>query len=339
MDYVTQKEKYKSALMKWKSDHFVSWYARLPEEPIYREDLDPMDYSRRLTIWNKQKALWQTAPKPEDYGLVSPLNEHFEIRIGLVLNFGAQHIRLFNYRLLSELDEFEMFLIKNGFRYEYIDKQDGGVEIDIDQSYDFVFSEKSASFNLVVYSSDGVHITKFYFYNDKGYKDESQRVNTIADMHDFFMKDKRVTTKKIKAEKGCQNFIQDYIAPFEVGRIEDFRFFIVTSEEYKKLPKYSWLTIKAEWIMWASLMIFLALLIYSVFVGFSSKTSDNSINQLVGSQPAATYKVYICTGPQSKSYHHDKGCYGLQSCSDQIEFVDLVEAQDQGRKPCKYCFK
>lgn len=337
MDYTERKEQYKAALMKWKADNNINWYARIPEKPKLRQGEDALEYAKKLCEYNKIVKTWQTAPKPEDFDVSNTLNEHFLIRIGLVLRFGAQHVKLFNFRLLSELDDFLDFLFRQGFRYDYIEKKDGGVEIDIDRSYDFVFSEGSTRFNLAIASADGVHITGFYFYNENGYKDESQRVNTIADMHDFFMKDKRVVTKKIKSEKGCHNFIQDYIAPYEAARIQDDRFYITTIDEYKKLPKYRWPTIKGEWVVWAVIIGFLALTAYSVFIGFSSKDDSTQINTLVDKSVADRDKVYICTSPNARKYHTTPSCRWLDNCSGDIKEVSLSFAETQGKTPCKGC--
>lgn len=337
MDYTERKEQYKAALMKWKADNNINWYARIPEKPKLRQGEDALEYAKRLSEYNRIVKAWQNAPRPEDFDVSNTLNEHFVIRIGLVLRFGAQHVKLFNFRLLSELDDFQNFLFRQGFRYDYIEKKDGGVEINIDRRYDFVFSEESARFNLAIASADGVHITGFYFYNENGYKDESQRVNTIADMHDFFMKDKRVITKKIKSEKGCHNFIQDYIAPYEAARIQDDRFYITTIEEYKTLPKYKWPSVKGEWVVWAIIIGFLSLTVYSTFFGFSSKEEDFSINTFVDKSAVETDAVYICTGLNAKKYHSTPKCRWLENCSGEIEEVTLDEAESQGKSPCKGC--
>lgn len=49
-------------------------------------------------------------------------------------------------------------------------------------------------------------------------------------------------------------------------------------------------------------------------------------------------QVYICTGPQSRRYHNTRYCRGLESCSDDIELVDVSEAEDKGRTPCRICY-
>ncbi|MBQ9588845.1 MAG: hypothetical protein IJR29_01530 [Butyrivibrio sp.] len=336
MDTSSNKEKYKSALTKWKCDNNVLWYAREPQKPVFRQGEDAMDYAKRIVKYNRIMKKWETAPKPEDYGLVPLLSEHYEMYISLILKFGAQHVRLFNFRLYSELEEFEDFLFEQGFRYESVEKNNGGIEIQFDTSYDFVFSKESAKFRLAVESDDSVHLTGFYFYNENGYKDECQRLNTIADIHDLLMKDNRVTTKKVKGEKDCRNFIQDYTAIYEAARLEDNSIYITTIERYKKLPKYKWPTIKSEWIGYL-----LLILAYGLPIGYGLynlvEGDSDSINTFYN--PGNTEEVYICTGPQAKSYHKDKECYGLQSCSSDVDIISVDQAIDDGRKPCRYCCK
>jgi len=60
----------------------------------------------------------------------------------------------------------------------------------------------------------------------------------------------------------------------------------------------------------------------------ATKENKNNINK----------GVYICTGPQSKRYHRSRYCRGLESCSDDIELVDVSEAKDKGRTPCGICY-
>lgn len=49
-------------------------------------------------------------------------------------------------------------------------------------------------------------------------------------------------------------------------------------------------------------------------------------------------RVYICTGLQSKRYHRSPYCRGLNSCSDEIEAVDVETAEDYDRTPCGICY-
>lgn len=320
--------------MKWKADNRLNWYARCPKKPLYKHGENHTDYAKRLLLWNSLNKLWQTAPQPEDFDLSSTLNEHFEIRVSHILIFGAQHIKLFNFRLLSEMSDFENFLFVNGFRYEYIEKKNGSAEIDFDSSYDFTFSEESAKFKLAVESSDKVHITGFYFYNENGYKNERQKVNTIADIHDFLMKDSRVVTKKI--EKDNSTFIQDYIATYEAARVENSSIYITTIERYKKLPMHKWYGHKIDWIILAFVV---SVLLIAFGILFALKSRQNSSNEISPVYSPVKNQVYICTGPQAKSYHKNKECYGLQSCSADVEEITLHEAEDQGRHPCRYCWK
>ena len=53
----------------------------------------------------------------------------------------------------------------------------------------------------------------------------------------------------------------------------------------------------------------------------------------------AEQMVYICTGAQSKKYHADKNCRGLNSCSGTIKQISVKDAIDMGRTPCKICYE
>ena len=65
MDYKEQKEKYKSALMKWKTDHLLSWFARMPQKPVSKPGQEAIEYANRLALWKRLESLWRTAPKPD----------------------------------------------------------------------------------------------------------------------------------------------------------------------------------------------------------------------------------------------------------------------------------
>lgn len=47
--------------------------------------------------------------------------------------------------------------------------------------------------------------------------------------------------------------------------------------------------------------------------------------------------VYVCTGSNAQRYHADEYCYGLSNCSGTIETMELYDAEEQGRTPCKLC--
>ncbi len=49
--------------------------------------------------------------------------------------------------------------------------------------------------------------------------------------------------------------------------------------------------------------------------------------------------VYICTGPQSKRYHSNSDCHGLNNCSGYIERVTIAKAKAMKRTACKICYK
>lgn len=46
--------------------------------------------------------------------------------------------------------------------------------------------------------------------------------------------------------------------------------------------------------------------------------------------------VYICNGFYSKSYHFDKNCEGLRSCTTEISETSIESAQKKGRTLCGY---
>lgn len=53
MDYTKRKEQYKAALIKWKAENNINWYARIPEKPKFRQDEDALEYAKRLCEYNK----------------------------------------------------------------------------------------------------------------------------------------------------------------------------------------------------------------------------------------------------------------------------------------------
>lgn len=70
--------------------------------------------------------------------------------------------------------------------------------------------------------------------------------------------------------------------------------------------------------------------IYFFLLGFlscSKSTNDSFINN----EP-----VYICNGPYSKSYHFDKDCKGLRSCTTKISETTILTAEKKGRNLCGY---
>lgn len=48
--------------------------------------------------------------------------------------------------------------------------------------------------------------------------------------------------------------------------------------------------------------------------------------------------AYICTGPQSIAYHKTEDCRGLSSCSRDVIKVTVEEAEDAGRRKCRWCY-
>ena len=61
--------------------------------------------------------------------------------------------------------------------------------------------------------------------------------------------------------------------------------------------------------------------------------------QFYNSQEQETGEVYICTGKKSHAYHSNKECFGLSSCSGDIETLTIEEAKEKGRTPCHFCHK
>jgi hypothetical protein len=49
--------------------------------------------------------------------------------------------------------------------------------------------------------------------------------------------------------------------------------------------------------------------------------------------------VYICTGKYAKVYHLKRYCKGLDNCKGEIKLVPLDKAKNQGKRPCKLCYK
>lgn len=68
-----------------------------------------------------------------------------------------------------------------------------------------------------------------------------------------------------------------------------------------------------------------------VLSSFAQPTAVTEVNAGGGT-------VYICTGPQSKRYHCDRYCQGLNSCSKRVIAVSISKARSMGRTPCKWCY-
>ena len=47
--------------------------------------------------------------------------------------------------------------------------------------------------------------------------------------------------------------------------------------------------------------------------------------------------VYICDTPDSKYYHTEVDCIGLDGCSGEFKTVARLEAREMMREPCDYC--
>ena len=74
-----------------------------------------------------------------------------------------------------------------------------------------------------------------------------------------------------------------------------------------------------------------------VILAFFSATSGTVTS---ARKPArkGSQTVYICTGPNAKTYHSSKNCSGLNRCSHEIVSIDLNKAKSMGRRACKRCY-
>ena len=110
-------------------------------------------------------------------------------------------------------------------------------------------------------------------------------------------------------------------------------YYFIYLKIFSNPERYNWLIYSIFW------------LIIGIGVWFSrekilfSDRSNTTINKIVEEPDNNDQTVYICTGPQAKSYHKDEECYGLQSCSAEVDIIPLDVAKNQGRKPCRYCCK
>lgn len=60
--------KWDAAMKKWKERNAIpADQMQAPEKPRYQQGESALDYAQKLVQWNRMKALWQTAPKLEDY--------------------------------------------------------------------------------------------------------------------------------------------------------------------------------------------------------------------------------------------------------------------------------
>ena len=49
--------------------------------------------------------------------------------------------------------------------------------------------------------------------------------------------------------------------------------------------------------------------------------------------------VYICMGSSSYRYHARKKCRGLKNCGGSVKKINLQEAKNIGRTPCRICYR
>ena len=50
-------------------------------------------------------------------------------------------------------------------------------------------------------------------------------------------------------------------------------------------------------------------------------------------------QVYICDSPYAACYHRTDSCEGLDLCNHEVRRIPLRDAQKQGKRPCKICYK
>lgn len=57
----------------------------------------------------------------------------------------------------------------------------------------------------------------------------------------------------------------------------------------------------------------------------------------VAEQPTST-AIYICNSPTAETYHNNPECRGLSRCRYEVVEVTQEEAEELGRRPCKFCY-
>lgn len=169
------------------------------------------------------------------------------------------------------------------------------------------------------------------------FNDESRFVNSLCKVDIVRAKSKIMEAFQ---NKGCSNItiminsrLNVSSLPFDVKK--QFMRLSVPKKQ-KKSHKIKMPSIKSSWILFLVLILmYIGIPTYSLF----SENKETEVDALLGSETTHIEYIYICTGPQSKSYHKDDECYGLQKCSADIEEITLDEAKKQNRKPCRYCCK
>lgn len=48
--------------------------------------------------------------------------------------------------------------------------------------------------------------------------------------------------------------------------------------------------------------------------------------------------IYICNSPTAETYHNNLECIGLSRCRYEVVEVTQEEAEELGRRPCKFCY-
>jgi hypothetical protein len=63
---------------------------------------------------------------------------------------------------------------------------------------------------------------------------------------------------------------------------------------------------------------------------------DRECNQLEQNKEQV---VYVCTGGSATKYHSHSNCRGLNRCKGKVVSMPISNAKEQGKTPCKICFK
>lgn len=71
-----------------------------------------------------------------------------------------------------------------------------------------------------------------------------------------------------------------------------------------------------------------------LLIGCSSKEEQQEQAQVV-EKPTA---IYICNSPTAETYHNNPECRGLSRCRYEVVEVTQEEAEEMGRRPCKFCY-
>ena len=80
----------------------------------------------------------------------------------------------------------------------------------------------------------------------------------------------------------------------------------------------------------------LPLLLFACSGKEEEKQEQPSTEQAI-EQPTST-AIYICNSPTAETYHNNPECRGLSRCRYEVVEVTQEEAEELGRRPCKFCY-